>query len=216
MKILAIELSSPERSVAAVCAEAGTIPAVSFEVLERGGHGTRALSMVEEALAGAQVAREQIDTIVIGLGPGSYTGIRSAIALAQGWQLARGVRLLGISSAECVAEQARAEGIGGKVAVVIDAQRGEFYLALYHLEALGSRELQKLKLASRAEVEAAEAYGHLLVGPEVGRWFAKGRTVCPRAALLGQLALTRTDAVPGEKLEPVYLRETTFVKAPPP
>src|SRR5512133_2344662 len=115
MKILAIELSSPERSVAAVCAEAGTIPAVSFEVLERGGHGTRALSMVEEALAGAQVAREQIDTIVIGLGPGSYTGIRSAIALAQGWQLARGVRTCGVSTVESLALQAQAAGWIGQV-----------------------------------------------------------------------------------------------------
>ena len=49
--------------------------------------------------------------------------------MAQGWQLARGVKLLGVSSAECLAAQAQAEKIFGRVNVVIDAQRNEFYLA---------------------------------------------------------------------------------------
>jgi hypothetical protein len=39
--------------------------------------------------------------------------------------------------------------------------------------------------------------------------------VFPRAAVLGQLALGRSDFVAGDKLEPIYLRETNFVKAPP-
>ena len=38
----------------------------------------------------------------------------------------------------------------------------------------------------------------------------------PSAAELGRLAARRIDFVPGEKLEPIYLRETTFAKAPPP
>jgi hypothetical protein len=39
--------------------------------------------------------------------------------------------------------------------------------------------------------------------------------VFPRAAMLGQLALNRNDFAAGGKLEPIYLRETNFVKAPP-
>ena len=54
-----------------------------------GRRSTNALGLVEEALRQAQLDREQIECLAIGLGPGSYTGIRSAIALAQGWQLAR-------------------------------------------------------------------------------------------------------------------------------
>ena len=71
--------------------------------------------------------------IAVGLGPGSYTGIRAAIAMAQGWQLARGVKLLGVSSAEALAAQAQAENIFGRVNLVIDAQRGEFYLATWEI-----------------------------------------------------------------------------------
>ncbi len=60
-----------------------------------------------------------------GWGRVSYAGIRVALAIAQGWQLATGVKLLGVGSVECVAAQAQLEKLFGRVNVVIDAQRGE-------------------------------------------------------------------------------------------
>ena len=134
-----------------------------------------------------------------GLGPGSYTGIRLAIALAQGWQLARPVKLLGISSAECLAAQAQAEGIFGRVQVVIDAQRNEFYLAGYDLSAEAPREIEPLRLATLPEVQARQQAGGIIIGPEVTNWFPGSRVLFPRAATLGRLARGRTDFVPGEE-----------------
>jgi len=186
------------------------------EVVESGGAGTRPLAMVEEALREAELEREQIEALVVGLGPGSYTGIRTAIALAQGWQLARGVKVLGISSAECIAAKAQADGMTGRVAVVIDAQRGEFYLGLYELGPTGWQELEPLRLASGAEVEARHKVGLQLIGPEAQICFSAGRQVLPRAGMLGCLAVGRSDFLAGERLEPIYLRQTTFVKAPMP
>ena len=104
MKILALEFSSPQRSVAV--ADGGR--AVS-EVIEAGASGTQAFGMIEAALREAKLEREQIECIVIGLGPGSYTGIRAALSIAQGWQLAREIKLLGISSVEAIAAQAQAD-----------------------------------------------------------------------------------------------------------
>ena len=75
--------------------------------------------MIESALRQAGLEREEIECIAVGLGPGSYTGIRAAIALAQGWQLARGVKLLGVSSAECLATQAQAELFTGVAAISV-------------------------------------------------------------------------------------------------
>jgi tRNA A37 threonylcarbamoyladenosine modification protein TsaB len=144
--------------------------------------------------------------------------VRVAIAVAQGWQLAvgaKGIKLLGISSAETLAALAQEEGMAGRVAVAIDAQRNEFYLADYELDATGWRALTPLRLATLAEVQAREAAGEIIVGPEVGTCFPRGRLLIPRAATLGGLAVGRTDFIPGEKLEPIYLRETKFVKAPP-
>jgi len=229
MKLLAIEFSSAQRSVAVVQA-GGRCPAPGHglalaEVVARDERSasshrptttTPTLELLDRALREAKLEREQIECLAIGLGPGSYAGIRAGIALAQGWQLGRDVKLLGVSSAECVAAQAQPAGIKGRVAVVIDAQRAEFYLAGYEIGATGRREVEPLRLAALSEVQACEKKGALLLGPEVTTWFPGGRLLFPRAATLGQLALERSDFVSGEKLEPIYLRETAFVKAPAP
>ena len=215
MTILALEFSSPQRSVAVVCTGNTEVAA---EVVETGGQSTRAFSMIEKVLAEAKVEREQIDVIAVGLGPGSYTGIRVALSVAQGWQLASrngGTKLLGVSSAEGVVAQAQAEKISGRVNVVIDAQRNEFYLAAYEISAAGWREIEPLRIVTRAEVESRAGAKEMLIGPEVTRWFPNGRMVFPRAAMLGKLALNRNDFAAGNKLEPIYLRETNYVKAPP-
>jgi tRNA threonylcarbamoyl adenosine modification protein YeaZ len=216
MKILALEFSSPQRSVAVVHGGADAGPLCLGEAIETGGRSTNALGLVEDALRQAQLDRAQIECLTLGLGPGSYNGMRLAIALAQGWQLARPVKLLGISSAECLAAQAQAEGIFGRVEIVIDAQRNELYLAGYELGPQARREIEPLRLATLAEAQARQQAGATLIGPEVTKWFPAGRVLFPRAATLGQLARDRTDFVAGERIEPIYLRETRFVKAPPP
>ena len=217
MKILALEFSAFERSVAIVQrSELGQSNVSSSEVVQTSDRSTRAFELIDQALHLAQIEREQIESIAVGLGPGSYTGIRAAIALAQGWQLARPVKLVGISSAQSLAAQARAEGIAAKVTLVIDAQRNEFYLATFDITPEGVRETESLRLATLEEVQERQRAGALLLGPEITKWFPSGRIMFPRAAMLGRLALGSSDFLRGEQLQPIYLRETTFVKAPPP
>ena len=215
MKILAVEFSSARRSVAFL--ERGDDGATRQlgRAVEADRHATGALSLVEQVLNAAGIEREQIDCVAVGLGPGSYVGIRSAIAVAQGWQLACEVRLLGVSSAECLAAQAQAQGWHGRANVVIDAQRNELYLAGYEISAASRKEVEPLRLASVAEAAARALAGQLILGPEVNRWFPSGKMLFPEAAMLAQLAAGRTGFLSGEKLEPIYLRETSFVKAPP-
>src|SRR5437667_6781745 len=97
MKILALEFSSSHRSVA-VLERSGDDLLIHGAAHEVGGRDTKAFAMIEKALAG--IPRDSIDRVCVGIGPGSYTGIRVAISVAQGWQLARDVKVLGISSAE--------------------------------------------------------------------------------------------------------------------
>jgi tRNA threonylcarbamoyl adenosine modification protein YeaZ len=171
--------------------------------------------MIGSALNQAGLEREQIECLAVGLGPGSYTGIRAAIALAQGWQLARGVKLLGISSVDCLAAQAQADDVFGEVGIVIDAQRQEFYVAEYEITKEGWQERKGLRIVPRSEIQKRADVGQVLVGPEANRW-PSGKVLFPRATTLAQLASGRTDFIAGDKLEPIYLRETQFVKAPPP
>ena len=183
---------------------------LSEAVEQTGGRGTNALGLIEKVLADANVLREEVEGVVIGLGPGSYTGIRAAIAVAQGWQLAREVELLGVSSAEAIASLAQAEQIFGRVNVVIDAQRGEFYLAAWEISPDGRREISPLKIVAGIVVESLKSTGEICVGPE------QESQLFPAAAWVARLAAGRADFVAGEKLEPIYLRETNFVKIRPP
>ena len=214
MKILAVEFSSEQRSVAVVQWDAGTIPVLLGRAVESGVH--RPLGLAQDALREARCEREEIETIAVGLGPGSYTGIRGAIALAQGWQLGRGINLLGISSVECLAAGAEREKLFGPVNIIIDAQRQEFYLARYEIGPGSWRETEALRLAPQAEIEELARRGEQMLWPGAAEWFPSARNLYPDAAILGRLASERRDFVSGEKLVPIYLRETTFTKAPPP
>jgi tRNA threonylcarbamoyladenosine biosynthesis protein TsaB len=215
MKILAVEFSSAERSVALVESDPPRTVCLGLAV-EKGGLKTRTVALVEEALGRAGIEREAVACLAVGLGPGSYTGIRLAIALAQGWQLARGIRLLGLSSTLALARQAQIEGHRGTIRVVVDAQRQEFYLAGYDLNESFPRQLAPLRIVSRETVLQCLEAGETVVGPEVTRHFSGGNDLWPSAAGLGELAAGQTEFVAGETLEPIYLRPVEFVKAPPP
>jgi len=214
MKILALEFSSSQRSVAVLRPSDAEHKAEEHQVVDTGSG--QMLGLIEQVLRQTGIEREEIEVVAVGLGPGSYTGIRGAIALAQGWHLGRQVRLLGLSSADCMAAQACAEGLAGKVAVTIDAQRGEFYLANYELSPTSWHEVQVLRLATPAAVLDCQRQGQVVIGPEVGTAFPGARTVWPRAAALARLALLRNNFVEPEELQPIYLRQTAFVKAAPP
>jgi tRNA threonylcarbamoyladenosine biosynthesis protein TsaB len=204
MTILALEFSSARRSAA--LARGGTLLAEA--VAQSSGRGTDAFGLIEKLLQDGNVSREEVEVIAVGLGPGSYTGIRAAIAVAQGWQLARGTKLLGVSSMESLAAQARAEQFRGRVTLAIDAQRGEFYMAVWEISERGCVELSPLKIVAAAEIGAWKATGEICLGPEMER------TLFPSAATVAVLAAGRTNFSPGERLEPAYLRAMSFVKAP--
>ena len=87
--------------------------------------------------------------------------------MAQGWQLARGIKLTGVSGVEAIAAQAQAEKIFGRVNVVIDAQRNEFYLAAFEISADGWRETEPLKISPLAEVRSRAEANEIIAGPEV-------------------------------------------------
>jgi tRNA threonylcarbamoyladenosine biosynthesis protein TsaB len=208
MTTLALEFSSASRSVA--IAREGIILA---EVKAAGGRATNAFGLIEQTLNASGIQRDEIEAMAVGLGPGSYTGIRAAIALAQGWQLAREVKLLGVSSVDALAACAQGLGLFGRVSLVVDAQRGEFYLATWEISAEYRRELAPLRIVTAAEVESRQRAGEILAGPAATD---PEKVMFPSAAGVAGLAAGRNDFIRGEELAPIYLRETNFVKAPAP
>jgi len=214
MKILALEFSSGRRSVAVTEANSGK--AVIAGVSDESGNAqTKPFALIESALNQARWSRSDIDCVAVGLGPGSYTGIRVAISIAQGWQLAREVKLLGISAVECLAFQEISGGRVGRINIAIDAHRNEFYLASGGADISPRQFAESLQLVSAEEVERLFAAGQTVLGPDLQSRFPKAEQIWPEASALAQLAAGRSDFVGGEQLEPIYLRPTSFIKAPP-
>ena len=212
MRILAVEFSSEKRSVA-IADAAGREPAHILGAAEDvGGRSVKALTMVELALTQAGVDRAEIECIAVGLGPGSYAGIRAAISLAQGWQLARNVRLIGIGSVEALAFEAQRLGKRGNVSFAIDAQRSEYYLATYSVAENDYQVVEPLHIVSQLEVIERIGQGHWVAGPDPVPGAEMVR-LHPVAAGLAQLAARSRSFAGGETLEPIYLREARFVKA---
>jgi tRNA threonylcarbamoyladenosine biosynthesis protein TsaB len=129
VKLLAFDTSTETLSIA-VSAGAGA------PVLEHTGAGGAQASAalipaIEALLAQAGVALAQLDAIAFGRGPGSFTGLRTAAAVAQGLGFGAGVPVLAIDTLLAVAEEAHAQSGEERIVALLDARMDEVYSAAY-------------------------------------------------------------------------------------
>lgn len=94
---------------------------------ERPGHTPQLLQLCREALAVGGCAFDDVRKIGVGVGPGSFTGLRVGVSTARALALATGADLVAISSLEALAWPLR----GQPVSAVIDARRGEAFVASF-------------------------------------------------------------------------------------
>ncbi|HSZ14488.1 MAG TPA: tRNA (adenosine(37)-N6)-threonylcarbamoyltransferase complex dimerization subunit type 1 TsaB [Solirubrobacteraceae bacterium] len=107
----------------------------------RPGHATRLLDLARGLLEHAGVAWSEVDRVAVGVGPGTFTGLRVGVATARGLAQSLSAELVGVSSARALALPALA-GEPDAVLAVIDARRGEAFAAAYEAGEDGSpREL---------------------------------------------------------------------------
>lgn len=124
----------------------------SVEVEARRASNTQLLPRIDVLCEEADVAREAIACVAVGRGPGSFTGVRIALATAKGIASALEVGLAGVSSLDAVAWGAWAAGVRGEGTVVADAMRREVYPVPFLLTDAGA-----VRLAADRVVKAAEA-----------------------------------------------------------
>ena len=216
MKLLAFELSTEACSVAV---HVDGQVRERFEIAPR-RHAELALPWAEELLAEAGIARSQLDAIALGRGPGAFTGVRLAIALAQGVALALDRPLIPVSTLQALAMRAPADA--GQVLAAIDARMGEVYVARYQ-QVDGLPRLQDAeRVCPPQAVVLPEGVGCAGVG--TGFAAAEGAivaqlgtalssvdaTALPRASDVLALALpmlARGEAIAPERVEPAYLRD---------
>lgn len=177
------------------------------------------IPLIQQLLAEAGLALAQLDAIAFGRGPGSFTGLRTACAVAQGLALGSGVPLLPVDTLLAVAEEARHAFGARRTVALLDARMEEIYAARYDFEAHGP-----------LGEPAAGGEGPLLMSPEslvvpagwalAGNAFAAygerlpvaaaRHAVLPTAAAMLRLApalLAAGRTVPAAQAWPLYVRD---------
>ena len=127
MNLLAFDTSTETLSVAVA---AGT--AVLQHTAAGGAQASAGLiPVIEDLLARSGLTLAALDAIAFGRGPGSFTGLRTAAAVAQGLGFGSGVPVLPIDTLLAVAEEAHALCGATQVVAMLDARMGEVYFAAY-------------------------------------------------------------------------------------
>lgn len=137
----------------------------SGQAAMRGAHAEALMPAVADALARAGTKVEQLDRVVCGEGPGSFTSLRIAGSIAKGLCLGRGIPLFAVSSLGLAAASTPEQGT---FVVTIDALRAEWYAAVFERSAGGSLiQRSPVALVPKTEIDAfAAGFGRLILNAE--------------------------------------------------
>lgn len=228
MRILAIDTATEACSVALW--NDGTTFA-HFELCPR-EHTQRILPLVRAALADADVKLTDLDALAFGRGPGSFTGVRIGIGIAQGLALGAELPMIGVSTLATMAQGAWLKTGATRVLAAIDARMGEVYWAEYQRDADGVWHGEETEAVLKPEA-VSERLQQLdgswaMVGTGWGAWpelaanspltLTDGEMLLPTAEDMLPIARQLFAAqkwVAVEQAEPVYLRnEVAWKKLP--
>lgn len=181
------------------------------------------LPMIDQLLADHNVDRHSLDAIAFGRGPGSFTGVRIAAAMAQGIAFSLDKPVVPISTLQALALAGAREYSAEKIVALMDARMGEVYHAEFLVDGSGEPVLQdKESVIKPGSVPAPEGDGWLSLG---SGWTAHGEVLAsvlaghvgashaehwPDARYMVELAamaFERGEVVSPEEALPVYLRD---------
>ncbi|NMD57850.1 MULTISPECIES: tRNA (adenosine(37)-N6)-threonylcarbamoyltransferase complex dimerization subunit type 1 TsaB [Tsukamurella] len=125
MYVLALDTATPALTVGIVDSETGAVLARRDRTHAR-GHAEVLVPYLLECLAEAGLRREDLGAVIVGCGPGPFTGLRVGMATGAAFGDALGIEVHGVCSLDAIAH-----GEAGDVVVVTDARRKEVYWARY-------------------------------------------------------------------------------------
>ncbi len=133
MNLLVLDTSTP-RAALAVAASTGLVHTATPDPAAR--HGRTLIPAIRDLVDEAGLTLAELDGLLVGLGPGSYTGLRVGITAAKTLAYALGKPLAGFDSLEAVARNAPASAL--HVSAIGDAQRGDLYAADFARDQIGA------------------------------------------------------------------------------
>ncbi len=196
-------------------------------------HSKRILPMVQQLLAESGLSLNQLDGIVFGRGPGSFTGVRIGVGVTQGLAFGADLPVFGVSTLQAMAQAAARLHQARQVITAIDARMAEVYLALYQqgddglmqplCEELARKPAELPPLTLTGDI-CAVGTGLVTYRDDFLRWASGTQLLISEQVLLPSAQDMLTLAAPAwqqqlfvaaELAEPVYVRdEVTWQKLP--
>lgn len=221
MKILAFDTATMETTCAVV--EDKKVLAAS-SINSRLSHSETLVSMIEEMLSALALEMKDLDMIAVGVGPGSFTGLRISVVLAKIFAKTLDIPVVGVSTLAALARQVAESGI---VVPVFDARRKRVYTAQFKKEGDVLTRLTKDDAVAVDELidslpegaiiigEGLSSYGESFIESEK-HFFCYPQSLSQvRAAFIAEEALAqyeRDGASNPYELEPNYLRPSQAMR----
>jgi tRNA threonylcarbamoyladenosine biosynthesis protein TsaB len=218
--ILLVIDTSTDRAAVALADEAGALHVDTIDSERR--HGRDLIPRLNALLTSAAIEPKDLGAIAVGLGPGSYTGLRVGVTAAKTLAYTTGAVLIGLDSLHAISRNAPPDS--ARISVIADAQRGEIYVADLIRPTPGA----PLIPAAETRIEALATWvgglqaGTIVLGPALGS--ARIRSSIPAEFLLPDaeanhprgerlIELAREALAAGRRenawlLEPLYLRRS--------
>ncbi len=196
-------------------------------------HSLQLLPMVDELLKEAGVKLAQLDGLIFGRGPGSFTGVRIGVGVAQGLAFAADLPVVGVSSLQAMAQIALENHKQKQVLSVIDARMSEVYNGYYVADENNIMQAQceeavtspKLLSEQLSSVISGSAYGVGTGWNAYTEYLSALKSndgtpdvLFPSAQAMltiGIDAFNKGQGVSAEQAQPVYVRDTVSWKKLP-
>lgn len=147
----------------------------------------RLVGVADELLCELGLERSDVDEVLCGTGPGSFTGVRIGVATAKGIACGLKVPLRGVSTLDAVAWGVWGTGVRGLVGVVGDAMRGEVYPALYRVSDQGPERM----FVCESVMKAADAVALWAERPDAAKILLVGDGLCKYRDLYEKAGFSR-------------------------
>lgn len=200
-------------------------------------HSLRLLPMIDAVLNEANIKLAELDGLIFGQGPGSFTGVRIGVGVAQGLAFSADLPVVGVSSLQAMAQQAYIDHGQKQVVAAIDARMAEVYNGYFVLDEANVMQAQQAEAVTPPEHLAEQLTG-VITAPfyAVGTgWDAYSEKLSEQLTVLksnegspdilfpsaeamlaiGIAKLERGQGVSAENAQPVYVRDTVSWKKLP-
>jgi tRNA threonylcarbamoyladenosine biosynthesis protein TsaB len=196
------------------------------EITQR-GHSERILGMLDELFQQANSGLSAIDALVFGRGPGSFTGVRVGVAVAQGIAFAQDLPVIPVSTLAAVAQAAYEKHAATRISVAMDARMGEVYQADFLIKDGLAEAISDERVTAPENIQPNNQdqwfgagtgwaeYASVLQTNFTGQLTGVDSDLYPAAEAMLALAntiLTRGGQLPAAQALPVYLRNNVAKK----